>query len=107
MDEIPKSEGNTRIRPSWGGNCGKRSDPPPTARKKLEQTSSTNLDLPPGRDSRSLDRQLLGTERALNLARAEINRLHVALSTSRREVETLRMRLRQIQDLLTLDDSTT
>jgi len=107
MGQNDQSKGGTKIRPSWGGNCGKRSDPPPTPRSEERQTSRPTLDLPPVGDTRRVDLQLRGAELALTEALATIDRLREALRVSRQDAERLRMTLAQVRDALSDEDSTT
>ena len=106
MNETRKSERAANIRASCGGKLGKVRDPPPPPRKNFEQTSRPPLDSLPVVDTRRVDLQLRGTERALEGARGELDRLRGQLLASRREAEVLRMTLAQVRALVSRDNST-
>ena len=106
MNETRKSERVAKIRASWGGKLGKWRDPPPHPRSEERQTSRPPLDSLPVVDTRRVDLQLRGTERALDDARGELDRLRGQLLASRREAEVLRMTLAQVRALVSRDSST-
>ena len=107
MKETRKSERAAKIRASWGGKLGKWRNLPPPAPKNFEQTSRPPLDSTVEIDTRRVDLQLRGTERALADARGELDRLWGQLLASRREAEVLRMTLAQVRTLVSRDYSTT
>jgi hypothetical protein len=106
MSDTRKSEDATKIRASWSGKLGKWRDPPPPARSEEAKTSRPPFDSSPAGDTRRVDLQLRGTERALDDARDEIDRLRGQLLASRREAEALRMTLAQAMTLVSRDSST-
>ena len=106
MSETRKSERVAKIRASCDASGDKRRDPPPPPRSEERQTSRPPLDSPPVVDTRRVDLQLRGTERALDDARGELDRLRGQLLASRREAEVLRMTLAQVRALVSRDSST-
>ena len=105
MNETRKSERAANIRASCDASGDKRRDPPPPPRSEERKTSRPPLDSPPVVDTRRVDLQIRGAERALDDARGELDRLRGQLLASRREAEVLRMTLAQVRALVSRDSS--
>jgi hypothetical protein len=102
MSKARKSEGETKIRASWGGKLGKWRDPPPPPRSSGRQTSRPPLDSA----AVAPDAQFAGTEQALGDAISTIHRLKAELLVARRDAEGLRLALAQIRVPVNRDRST-
>ena len=120
MSDKRESEAQTKIRPSWGGNCGKRSDPPPTPRKKNSKTfhavaPTKESVISEGGSSPKKNPAPLPAPDPGDLSRTSeffpptgvISRLEEELRASKRDAERLRMTLSRLSDLLNSFDSTT